>query len=129
MSEPVWLLETAVRMAHESSISLFGGSPGIRDQGLLESALARPINLYNYGNTDRHDLAAAYTVGIVKNHPFVDGNKRAGFLAGAAFLELNGFRLTANEADATQLIVAVAASSISEEQLAGFCREQSHGAE
>jgi death-on-curing protein len=122
VSEPVWLLETAVLIAHETSIALHGGSPGIRDLGLLESALARPRNLYEYSQADLFELAAAYTVGIVKNHPFVDGNKRAGFLAGAMFLELKGLRFSANEADATQVILALAAGNMAEHQLADFLR-------
>lgn len=123
MNEPVWLLESAVLIAHESTIALHGGSPGIRDSGLLESALARPRNLYEYGEADIFDLAAAYTAGIVKNHPFVDGNKRTGFLAGAAFMEINGCRFSASEAGATQVIMGLAAGNLTEHQLADFLRE------
>ncbi len=123
MNEPVWLLESAVLIAHESTITLHGGSPGIRDAGLLASALARPRNLYEYGDADIFDLAAAYTAGIVKNHPFVDGNKRAGFLAGIAFLEINGCRFSASEADATQVIIGLAAGNLTEHQIADFLRE------
>lgn len=127
MSEPVWLRESTVLIAQETSIAIHGGSPGIRDRGLLESALAKPRNLYQYENPDPCALAAAYTAGIVKNQPFVDGNRRAGFLAGAAFLELNGLRFTASEGDATQVIVALAAGDISETQLAEFFRENTDG--
>lgn len=118
MSEPVWLLDAAVLIAHEVSLANFGGADGIRDLNLLQSALARPRNLFAYGNPGLHELAAAYTAGIVRNHPFVDGNKRTGFLAGAAFLELNGWRLTATEMEATQTILGVAAGEISETALA-----------
>lgn len=118
MNEPVWLLESAVLIAHEISISVHGGGSGIRDHGLLQSALAKPKNLFEYEQASVPELAAAYMAGIVKNHPFVDGNKRAGFLAGAAFLELNGYRLTAPEIDATQMILGLASGQISEKQLA-----------
>ena len=116
-------------IAQETSISIHGGSPGIRDRGLLESALARPRNIFQYGNTNIFDLSAAYTAGIVKNHPFVDGNKRAGFLAGLAFLQLNGRRFSASETDATQAIVGVASGNFSEKQLADFFREHCDGTE
>jgi death-on-curing protein len=103
----------------------FGGADGIRDRSLLESALARPRNLFVYGDPGIPELAAAYTTGIVKNHPFVDGNKRTGFLAGAAFLELNGLRLTATEPEATQIILGLAAGNVSELQLAAWFQENS----
>ena len=117
MSEPVWLLDTAVLIAHEISLAVHGGSAGIRDQGLLESALARPRNLYEYNEAGIIELAASYTAGIVQNHPFIDGNKRAGFLAGIAFLELNGYQFIASEAETTQMIMALAAGELSELQL------------
>ena len=125
MSEPVWLLESAVLIAHEISLSVHGGGAGIRDQGLLESAMARPRNLYEYGEPGLPELAAAYMSGIVKNHPFVDGNKRAGFLAGAAFLEINGIRFTATESEATQIILGLAGGQITEVQLAEWLEENS----
>lgn len=118
MNEPLWLLDEAVLIAHEISLAQFGGSDGIRDAALLESALARPKNLFAYSKPTFMQLAAAYTYGIVRNHPFVDGNKRTGFLAGAAFLELNGLKLRATETDATSIIVGVAAGGVTEEQLA-----------
>lgn len=118
MSEPVWLLESAVVIAQEISLANYGGGTGIHDRGLLQSALGRPRNLYEYDKPGMFELAAAYTFGIVKNHPFVDGNKRAGFLAGAVFLELNGFQFTASETEATQIILGLAAGRLSEQQLA-----------
>jgi death-on-curing protein len=118
VNEPLWLLDEAVLIAHEISLAQFGGSDGIRDAALLESALARPKNLFAYSKPTFMQLAAAYTYGIVRNHPFVDGNKRTGFLAGAAFLELNGLKLRATETDATSIIVGVAAGGVTEEQLA-----------
>ncbi|NNL94933.1 MAG: type II toxin-antitoxin system death-on-curing family toxin [Xanthomonadales bacterium] len=125
MSEPVWLLESVVLIAHEISLSEHGGGSGIRDHGLLESALARPRNLFEYGEPGIPELAAAYMAGIVRNHPFVDGNKRAGFLAGAAFLELNGYRLVASEPDATQAVMALAAGQLMDEDLAEWLTENS----
>lgn len=125
MSDPTWLLEVAVLIAHEVSLANFGGADGIRDQSLLKSALARPRNLFVYGDPGIPELAAAYTAGIVQNHPFVDGNKRTGFLAGAAFLELNGFRLTATEPEATRIILDLAAGDVTELQLAAWFGEKS----
>ena len=125
MSDPTWLLEVAVLIAHEVSLANFGGADGIRDQSLLKSALARPRNLLVYGDPGIPELAAAYTAGIVQNHPFVDGNKRTGFLAGAAFLELNGFRLTATEPEATRIILDLAAGDVTELQLAAWFGENS----
>jgi len=122
VNEPTWLLDAAVLIAHEMSLANFGGAEGIRDTHLLASALARPKNLFVYEKPGLHDLAAAYTFGIVKNHPFVDGNKRTGFLAGAAFLELNGVTLAASEPEATRIILGVASGSVSEGQLADWYR-------
>lgn len=125
MNEPTWLLESAVLIAHEITIAMHGGGAGIRDHGLLQSALVRPRNLYEYGEPDVVELAASYMAGIVKNHPFVDGNKRTGFLAGAAFLELNGRKLTASEPEATQIIMALAAEQVSEQQLRDWLEKNS----
>ena len=125
MSEPIWLLEVAVLIAHEVSQANFGGADGIRDRALLESALAKPRNLAVYQIPGIPELAASYTAGIVQNHPFVDGNKRTGFLAGAAFLELNGYRLTATEPETTQVILGLAAGDISESQLATWYQQRS----
>ena len=122
MNEPVWLLDAAVLIAHEISLANFGGAEGIRDTHLLASALARPKNLFAYEKPDLCELAAAYTLGIVKNHPFVDGNKRTGFLAGAAFLELNGITLIASEPEATRVMLGVASGVVNEVQLADWYR-------
>ena len=123
MNEPVWLLDAAILIAHEISLANHGGSEGIRDPHLLASALARPKNLFAYEKPDLYEMAAAYTLGIVKNHPFVDGNKRTGFLAGAVFLELNGENLVASEPEATRIIIGVAAGAVSEQQLADWYRD------
>ena len=115
MTEPIWLLEPAIVAAHNMLIARFGGSEGLRDEGLLASALARPINLYNYENcTDLPRLAASYAAGIIENHPFVDGNKRTGFIAAYVFLDLNGMPLQADEVSATAMTLALASSDIAE---------------
>jgi death on curing protein len=123
MSDFLWLDHYDALYVHERLLALNGGAAGIRDNGLLESALARPIQLFNYGeNVDIAALAATYIIGIVKNHPFVDGNKRVGFGMGVLFLELNGCRFKANPIDAANTILAVAASEKSESDLASWIR-------
>lgn len=122
MKEPVWVLREVVLMAHEQSLAQFGGSAGVRDSGLMDSALGKPQNLHAYGKPDLFDLAASYAFGLVKNHPFIDGNKRAAFLAIGLFLHLNGQRLRASQVDAIQTILALAAGHLSEGQLADWIR-------
>ncbi|MFT4572809.1 MAG: death-on-curing protein [Candidatus Binatia bacterium] len=117
MKEPQWLLPEVVLAVHEHLLSEFGGSAGVRDLGLLESALARPEHLFAYQSATLCELAASYAFGIVKNHPFIDGNKRTGFAAAAVFIELNGRQLTASEADALVNTLALAAGELDE---AGF---------
>ncbi len=107
-------------MLHDESLAEHGGLSGIRDEGLLDSALARPQNLAAYGKPNVADLAASYAVGLAKNHPFVDGNKRAAFLAMGLFLFGTGYRLTATQADATVTMLAVAAGEIGEDELAAW---------
>jgi len=119
---PVWLLREAVLATHERVLSEFGGAAGIRDQGLLDSALARPVNLYDYGKPTIFELAAAYAFGVVKNHPFVDGNKRTGFTIAVMFLERNGEAFTASEVDATVQTLALAASELGEPGYADWLR-------
>ena len=116
--EPIWLLREFVIAVHERLIAEYGGSPGLRDEGLLESALARPMHLFNYGNPSLAEMSASYAVGIAKNHAFVDGNKRTAFVAAAVFLQRNGLRLNASEAEATVAMLRVAEGSLSEKQLA-----------
>jgi death-on-curing protein len=115
----------ALELLHDLSLSEHGGASGLRDEGLLESALARPLNLVAYGTPDVADLAACYGVGPAKNHPFVDGNKRAAFLAVGLFLSLNGWRLVASQADATLTMLAVAAGQMDETTFAGWLRRHS----
>jgi death-on-curing protein len=117
-----WVDKRALLLLHDESLAEHGGAAGIRDEGLLASALARPLNLVAYGQPDVHALAAAYGVGLAKNHPFVDGNKRAAFLATGMFLALNGWRLTATQFDATTVVLRVAASDIDEPAFADWLR-------
>lgn len=120
-----WIDRLALELLHDESLAEHGGASGLRDEGLLESALARPLNLAVYGQAEVADLAAAYGVGLAKNHPFVDGNKRVAFLAVGLFLALNGWRLVASQADATLTLLAVATGEIDEATFARWLREHS----
>ena len=122
MSGWTWLSRAALELLHDESLAEHGGAPGLRDEGLLESALARAQHRLAYGKPDLADLAAAYGVGLAKNHPFVDGNKRAAFLAVGLFLLLNGHRLVATQADATLTMLAVAAGELDEAAFAAWLR-------
>ncbi len=123
MTEFIWLDESVALAVHERSLLLHGGATGIRDEGLLQSGLARPQHLAAYDDTaDLCDIAAAYTAGIVKNHPFVDGNKRTGFVVGILFLELNGARFIASEEAATDAVLNLAAGTIDAAGYASFLR-------
>lgn len=124
MTEPRWLSQHLVVALHERQIARFGGALGIRDDGLLESGLARPRNLYAYGETDLCVIAAAYAGGIIRNHPFVDGNKRTGFVAAALFLHENGLRLTAPEAEATVMTLSLASGEMPEAGFAAWLRDR-----
>jgi len=117
-----WVEKPALLLLHGESLAEHGGSPGLRDEDLLDSALARPLNRLAYGDADFAELAAAYGVGIAKNHPFVDGNKRAAFLAVGLFLGLNGYRLRVSQAEATAAILALAASELGEAAFADWLR-------
>lgn len=120
-----WIEKRALLMLHDESLVDHGGAPGLRDEGLLDSALARPLNLLAYGDPDFADLVAAYGVGLAKNHPFVDGNKRAAFLSVGLFLMLNGYRLTAGQAEATIAMLEVAAGELDEAAFASWIRDNS----
>jgi death-on-curing protein len=122
MSGWCWIDKRALLLLHDESLAEHGGAAGLRDEGLLESALARPQHLESYGNPDLADLAAAYGVGLAKNHPFVDGNKRAAFLAIGVFLALNGQRLVATQAEATLTMLGVASGEIEEAAFAAWIR-------
>ncbi len=115
MNEPVWIDLRDALAIHQKALALHGGAAGVRDQTLLESALARPRQMHAYADhPDWADLSAALTAGVVRNHPFVDGNKRTGFLLGVLFLELNGLEFVATEEDAAQAVLALAAGSLTE---------------
>jgi death-on-curing protein len=118
MSEPEWLDIDIVLDFHAEQLALFGGADGIRERGLLESALARPINKFGYGETGIAALAAAYGFGIARNHPFVDGNKRTALASIIVFLGLNGIDLDAPQEAATAMILSLAAGEITEDVLA-----------
>jgi death-on-curing protein len=120
---PVWVDTRDVLAVHDRLLALHGGAPGIRDRGLLESALARPLQHYAYAEgVDIIDMAALYTIAIVRNHPFVDGNKRTGFLAGILFLELNGFDFTGSEQAVVESVFALAAGDLDETGYAAWLR-------
>ena len=118
MNEPVWIRQDAVLNLHEEALMFHGGPEGVRDLGLLESALARPKNRFAYSEQPPSlaQLAASYAKGIVANHPFVDGNKRTGFIVSVMFLRLNGLHLTATKEDRVLTFWSLAAGEISEEQ-------------
>lgn len=120
-----WLLDGVVLAIHDEQIVEHGGSAGIRDAGLLSSALARPKNQAHYGEPSVFDLAAAYAYGIIRNHPFVDGNKRTGFLASYVFLHINGWQLKASEVEAVNAVLALAAGEIDEPGFSGWLKNKS----
>ena len=120
--EPVWLLDSVVLAMHERLLSEHGGASGIRDAALLDSALARPPQLLACGDPDVFELAAAYAAGMVRNHPFVDGNKRTAFMCAYVFLARNGFQLTAPEVDAAQAVIDLAAGDLAEDAFAIWLR-------
>ena len=123
-----WVADAAAETAHLEQIAEHGGGEGVRDMGLLESAMARPRNLANYasdgGGPDAAELAAAYAYGIARNHPFVDGNKRTAAVVSETFLALNGYRLMASDAEVVVAFVALAAGELSEEELADWFRQR-----
>lgn len=121
--EPRWLTAEQVIVTHERQIKRFGGPVGVRDRGLLESALARAENKWRYEQAALPELAAAFAFGIAKNHPFVDGNKRVAFLAMTGFLRKNGVRFAPGQAAATAIILALAAGEVSEESLVRWIRD------
>jgi death on curing protein len=121
--EPLWIETRDVLAIHDRLLALHGGAAGVRDQGLLESALARPRQHHAYTSSpDIVEMASLYTGGVVRNHPFIDGNKRTGFVIGVVFLELHGFDFEASEADATQAVMALATGTLEEAAYAGWLR-------
>lgn len=119
VSEPIWLATELVLDIHSEQLALFGGPDGLRDRGMLESAIARPVNKYAYGEADIAALAASYAFGLARNHPFIDGNKRVAFASLLVFLGLNGVAFHPEPAHATASVLALAAGELDEE---GFTR-------
>lgn len=120
MKEPIWITREVILATQEALLERFGGLAGVRDEGLLESALNRPRHLHAYGETSFFGMAAAYAHGIVKNHPFLDGNKRAGFMAAYIFLGANGLELEAPEEEVVERTLALAAGAIDAAEYAAW---------
>ena len=125
MKEPYWLTREECLALHDMMLSQYGGIVGVRDEHLLESALAKPRQLFAYGKPNMADMAAAYAAGIVKNHPFLDGKMRTGFMMGAGFLERNGFEFHAAEVDAVLRTLALAAGKMTERAYADWLKANS----
>ena len=125
MKEPVWVRRDGVIAVHDHLLAEHGGSAGIRDEGLLDSALGKPQNLFAYGKPSLFDLAASYGFGLVKNHPFIDGNKRIGFATASLFLELNGYEFRATEVDVVLRTLALAAGEMTEASYAEWLKANS----
>jgi death on curing protein len=121
-SEPKWLTYDQVIAIHSRQLRRFGGAAGLRDDGLLHSAIERPINKWHYEQSELPELAAAYAFGLAKNHAFVDGNKRIAFMSMMTFLRKNGVRFAPEQAHATSMIMSLAAGEVSEESLARWIR-------
>ena len=128
MKEPIWLTEAQVLAFHSAQLAEHGGLAGVRDQAALEAALGRPVNQYAYGVTDIPALATAYTHGLAKNHPFIDGNKRVAFITALVFLGLNGIELTLTEEQAVEAMLALASSKLSLEGFAEVLRQHTRRA-
>ena len=128
MADWNWVSKNTVLGAHALQIEIHGGGRGLRDEGLLESALARPENLAHYDEPSVFELAAAYAYGLARNHPFVDGNKRIAFVTAVLFLEKNGQGFAASEVEATMTFLRLAAGEIEESELAAWFRDNSRPA-
>ena len=122
-SEPKWLTYDQVIAIHSRQLRRFGGAAGLRDDGLLRSAIERPVNKWHYEQAELAELAAAYAFGLAKNHAFVDGNKRIAFMSLMIFLHRNGVRFAPDQAHATKMILSLAAGEVSEESLARWIRD------
>jgi death on curing protein len=121
--EPIWLIYDQVIAIHSRQLRRFGGALGLRDEGLLRSAIERPLNKWHYERTELPELAAAYAFGLAKNHAFVDGNKRIAFTSMMTLLRKNGVRFAPDPAHATRIIISLAAGEVSEESLARWIRD------
>jgi death-on-curing protein len=125
--EPQWLDKAVALAIHDRQLAEHGGGVGVRDDAMLESALARPINRWAYGDEDPASLAAAYAFGVARNHPFVDGNKRTAWVLARLFLAFNGYELVVEAPDAIAAMLALAAGEMSEEEMADWFRERLGG--
>lgn len=125
MTEPTWIDLEVVLAIHEEQLAEHGGQAGVRDRGLLESAMGRPLNQFAYGEHSLASLAASYAFGISRNHPFLDGNKRTSLVVAELFLELNGIELAASDAEAVTTFLQLAAGDLTEEALAEWIAERS----
>ena len=129
MKEPIWLRKDVLLAVHDRLLAEHGGSSGIGDEGLLDSALGRPQNLFAYGKPTVFELASAYACGIIRNHPFIDGNKRTGFMAAYLFLGRNGYELTATETDVVLKTLAVAEGKMNDQEYGAWLKTNSKIAE
>ena len=125
MKEPKWISKPVVLAIHDELLAEFGGTPGLRDETLLDSALARPHNLYSYRSSNLFRLAGCYISGIVRNHPFIDGNKRTGLVIGGIFLERNGKSLEVSEEEATAVMMMLASGKVSDEKISSWLKSNS----
>lgn len=128
MTEPIWMNLADALAIHEQMLAQHGGGSGVRDQGLLESALAKPQHRYFYESAPLPKLAASYAARVVLNHPFIDGNKRTGFMLAAAFIEINGWRFAADEVDAVIQTLALATGELNEAGYAAWLTANSRSA-
>lgn len=125
MKEPAWITREECLAIHEMMLAQHGGLAGVRDEGLLESALSKPQNLFAYAKPTHAEMAASYTAGIIINHPFLDGNKRTGFMVAAVFLEMNGHELTATEESVVENTLGLAAGKLKEKDYAAWLKDNS----
>jgi len=123
MKEPKWLLPIVVLSIHNELLSKFGGHEGVRDEGLFDSALNRPQKKFTYEKASLFELAASYAFGLIKNHPFLDGNKRTGFTSAYVFLFINGYQLETEEAEAAAMTLSLASSEINENTYADWLKK------
>lgn len=125
MKEPAWVSREECLAIHEMMLAQHGGLAGVRDAGLLESALSKPRNLFTYAKPTHAEMAASYAAGIILNHPFLDGNKRTGFMVAAVFLEVNGYELRATEESVVESTLGLAAGRLEEKDYAAWLKENS----
>lgn len=125
MKEPAWITREECLAIHEMMLAQHGGLAGVRDEGLLESALSKPKNLFAYAKPTHAEMAASYAAGIIINHPFLDGNKRTGFMVAAVFLEVNGYELTATEESVVENTLGLAAGKLKEKDYAAWLKDNS----